>query len=51
MRARDLNQLGIPNGPAMGEAFRAIEQARAAGLPVVQVELWETPTCKATYRP
>jgi tRNA-splicing ligase RtcB len=32
MRAKDLNQLGIPNGPAMGEAFRAVEQARAAGM-------------------
>jgi 6-pyruvoyltetrahydropterin/6-carboxytetrahydropterin synthase len=26
------------------------ERARDDGLPVVQVELWETPSCKATYR-
>lgn len=26
------------------------EHARAAGLPVVQVDFWETPTCCATYR-
>ena len=26
------------------------ERARDAGLPVVEVELWETPACKATYR-
>jgi 6-pyruvoyltetrahydropterin/6-carboxytetrahydropterin synthase len=27
------------------------QQARSAGLPVVQVQLWETPDCLATYRP
>lgn len=26
------------------------DRAREAGLPVVEVEFWETPTCKATYR-
>jgi 6-pyruvoyltetrahydropterin/6-carboxytetrahydropterin synthase len=25
------------------------ERARRSGLPVVRVDLWETPTCKATY--
>jgi hypothetical protein len=27
------------------------EHAREAGLPVVEVELWETSTCRAVYRP
>jgi 6-pyruvoyltetrahydropterin/6-carboxytetrahydropterin synthase len=27
------------------------EHARELGLPVSEVRLWETPTCKATYRP
>ena len=26
------------------------EHARSGGLPVVQVDFWETPTCCATYR-
>jgi 6-pyruvoyltetrahydropterin/6-carboxytetrahydropterin synthase len=27
------------------------EHAKRAGLPVVQVDLWETPTCMASYHP
>lgn len=27
------------------------DRARESGLPVVEVEFWETPICKATYRP
>jgi 6-pyruvoyltetrahydropterin/6-carboxytetrahydropterin synthase len=52
-----LRQLGEPvvvldtNPTAENLARLVYEQARAAGLPVVQVEFWETPTCKATYRP
>ena len=26
------------------------DRAQDAGLPVVQVDVWETPTCKATFR-
>jgi len=32
-------------------ARHVFEHARDAGLPVVEVELWETPTCRAVYRP
>jgi 6-pyruvoyltetrahydropterin/6-carboxytetrahydropterin synthase len=39
------------NPTAENLARLVYEQAHAAGLPVVQVDLWETPTCKATYRP
>jgi tRNA-splicing ligase RtcB len=31
MKPRDLRRLGIPNGRAMDEALKAVEQARAAG--------------------
>jgi len=31
-------------------ARHVFEHARDAGLPVVEVEFWETPTCRATYR-
>ena len=30
-------------------ARHVFEHARAAGLPVVEVEFWETPTCRAVY--
>lgn len=52
-----LRELGEPvvvldvNPTAENLARLVYERARAAGLPVVQVEFWETPTCKATYRP
>jgi 6-pyruvoyltetrahydropterin/6-carboxytetrahydropterin synthase len=32
-------------------ARHVFEHARDAGLPVVEVELWETPSCRASYRP
>lgn len=31
-------------------ARRVFEQAREAGLPVVEVEFWETSSCRAAYR-
>jgi 6-pyruvoyltetrahydropterin/6-carboxytetrahydropterin synthase len=51
-----LRALGEPvveldcNPTAENLARLVCEQARRAGLPVVQVDLWETPTCCATYR-
>ena len=52
-----LQQLGEPvcvvdfNPTAENLARLVFEHATASQLPVVEVELWETPTCKATYRP
>ena len=52
-----LQQLGEPvcvvdfNPTAENLARLVFEHAAASNLPVVEVELWETPTCKATYRP
>jgi 6-pyruvoyltetrahydropterin/6-carboxytetrahydropterin synthase len=52
-----LRDLGEPvfvvdfNPTAENLARLVFEQAHAEGLPVVEVELWETPTCKATFRP
>lgn len=52
-----LRDLGEPvhvvefNPTAENLARLIFEHAHDQGLPVVEVELWETPTCKATYRP
>ncbi len=51
-----LRQMGEPhfamteNPTAENIARLIFEQARAQGLPVVEVRLWETPTAFATYR-
>jgi 6-pyruvoyltetrahydropterin/6-carboxytetrahydropterin synthase len=51
-----LRDLGEPvrvvdsNPTAEHLARLVFDRARAAGLPVVEVEFWETPTCKASYR-
>jgi 6-pyruvoyltetrahydropterin/6-carboxytetrahydropterin synthase len=51
-----LRELGEPvhvvdfNPTAENLARLLFERARAVGLPIVEVELWETPTCKASYR-
>ena len=39
------------NPTAENLARLLFDVSRDAGLPVVGVDLWETPTCKATYRP
>lgn len=39
------------NPTAENIAKLIFEQARARGLPVLEVRLWETPTSCATYRP
>ena len=52
-----LRELGEPvqvvdfNPTAENLARLLYDKARAAGLPVVEVALWETASCKATYRP
>jgi len=52
-----LHALGEPvyvvdwNPTAENLARQLFDVTRDAGLPVVGVDLWETPTCKATYRP
>jgi 6-pyruvoyltetrahydropterin/6-carboxytetrahydropterin synthase len=52
-----LRALGEPvhvldcNPTAENLARLVFEQAQAARLPVVQVDFWETPTCRAVYRP
>jgi 6-pyruvoyltetrahydropterin/6-carboxytetrahydropterin synthase len=52
-----LLELGEPvlvvdfNPTAENLARLVFDAARNAGLPVRQVDFWETPTCKATYRP
>ena len=52
-----LRELGEPvvvvdfNPTAENLARFIFERAGAACLPVVEVSLWETPTCRATYRP
>jgi 6-pyruvoyltetrahydropterin/6-carboxytetrahydropterin synthase len=38
------------NPTAENIARLIFEQARAAGLPIVEVSLWETPNCHASYR-
>jgi 6-pyruvoyltetrahydropterin/6-carboxytetrahydropterin synthase len=38
------------NPTAENIARLIFEQARATGLPVVEVRLWETPNCYASYR-
>lgn len=38
------------NPTAENIARLIFEQARSAGLPVVEVTLWETPNCHATFR-
>ena len=51
-----LRDLGEPvhvvdfNPTAENLARLLFERARDAGLPVLEVELWETPACKASYR-
>jgi 6-pyruvoyltetrahydropterin/6-carboxytetrahydropterin synthase len=51
-----LRELGEPvvavDFPPTAEnlARHIFEVAREADLPVVQVDFWETPTCRATYR-
>jgi 6-pyruvoyltetrahydropterin/6-carboxytetrahydropterin synthase len=51
-----LQQIGEPvcvvdfNPTAENLARLVFEHAAASQLPVIEVELWETPTCKATYR-
>jgi len=52
-----LQALGEPvfvvdwNPTAENLARLLFDVARDAGLPVAGVDLWETPTCKASYRP
>ncbi|HEY3359254.1 MAG TPA: RtcB family protein [Polyangia bacterium] len=37
MKAKDLNQLGIPHGPAMTAAYEVLERARAAGVAITDL--------------
>lgn len=52
-----LLELGEPvyvvdfNPTAENLARLLYEKAREAGLPVAEVQVWETPSCHATYRP
>ena len=41
----------VPKGKVAYTVEEAVEVAKGLGFPVVEVRLWETPNCMATYCP